>query len=235
MDDWITLRNRTYDPGEAWDVFQEWQRDERNSQFEETFLKSVLPVFGQVLRSRFRTLQSADRDDICSIVSLKLLRKTKKHRAKFLSTGGPEAFTALLVVTIRNLVYDYLRCAGKELEVPPEMLYRRPQLSVPKAVELKLIMDELPEEITAFALSRDRFGFGQRPILAVAKLLVVGKDVPLDMLRNWLGVDEPERCVAFVTLMARWFLHKYRDKFAPVLDGELVEEVASVDQNCHIV
>lgn len=235
MEDWTTLRNRAYDPDEAWDAFQQWIKDTRNSQSVESFLKAVVPVFGQVLRSRFRSMQSADRDDVCSIVAMNLSRKVKRNKTKFLACGKPDAFTALMVVTVRNLIYDHLRCSGKDGEVPPELFYRRPQLSVPKAVELKLILAELPDEIAAFALTRDRFGFGERPIRSVVRLLVVGKDVPLDMLRNWLGVDEPERCVAFVTLMARWFLHKYRDKFSPVLDGELAEQVASVDQNCHVL
>jgi len=119
--------------------------------------------------------------------------------------------------------------------IPIELWYRRPQLSVPKAVELKLIMEELPECITEFAVKHDRFGFGARPIRAVARMLVSGKDVPVDLVQNWLGVLQAERCVAFVTLMARWYLHKYRDCFTPVLDGELAEYVVGIDQNCHVL
>jgi len=142
----------------------------------------------------------------------------------------------LMVVMIRNLIYDHIRCSGRDVrDVPPEMFYQRPQLSVPKAVELKIILAELPDQITAFAVARDRFGFGVEPIRIVARLMVVGKDVSTDMLRNWLGVEQPERCVSFVTLMARWYLFKYRSKFAPVLDGELAERVASVDQQCHVL
>lgn len=242
MEDWTTLRNRDYDADAAWTCFQDWTNAKprttqaRLRELECDFLKSVMPLVGSVMRSRFAKMQSADRDDACSEVSMTLLRKVKRHAKRFQETNEPSAFTALMVVTIRNLLYDYLRCNGRDVrDVPPELFYQRPQLSVPKAVELRVILAELPDQIAAFALERDRLGFGKTPILAVARLMVVGKDVPQDMLRNWLGVEHPERCISFVTLMARWYLHRYRERFTPVLDGELAKQVASVDQHCHVL
>jgi len=243
MDTWGALRDEDYDADEAWGQFQKLTvskpaktTQRRTREMESDFLIVIMPLVGKVMRKRFSTMQVADRDDTCSILSLKILKRVQRHSAKIFATGDPSSFTALMFVLIKNLIYDHLRCSGRDVrDVPPELFYVRPQLSVPKTVELNIILAELPEQITAFAVSRDRFGFGPKPIRTVARMMVVGKDVPIDMLRNWLNVEHPERCVAFVTLMARWFLHKYRDKFAPVLDGELAEQVASIDQRCHIL
>lgn len=236
MDDWTSLRKKAYDEDAAWDAFRSWINRVRCPERQEAFLKAMLPLIGFVIRTRFAKLQSADRDDVCSVVSFELLKKVRRSRKKFKETGDASAFTAYSVTTIRRLVIDYFRRYSKTPdEFPVEMFYRRPQLSVSKSVDLKMILAELPDRITAFALQRDRFAFGEVPIKAVAKLLVIGKDIPADMLRNWFGVENPERCIAFVTLIARWYLHKYRDKFSPVLDGELAEYVASVDQQCHVI
>ena len=98
-----------------------------------------------------------------------------------------------------------------------------------------MMIESLPERLTEFALKRDRLKFGKRPIRACMRMMVSGKKPPEDLMRNWLSVDRPERCIAFCTLMARFFLWKFRDKFAPVLDGELASRVASVDQYCHVL
>ena len=243
MEDWSTLRNRDFDSDEAWRQFQGLTvvrpvktTQRRIREMESDFLIVMMPLVGDVMRSRFSNMQAADRDDTCSVVSIKMLKRVHRHSAKIYKTGDSSSFTALMVVMIRNLIYDHIRCSGRDVrDVPPELFYQRPQLSVPKAVELKIILAELPDQITAFAVARDRIGFGPKPIRTVARMMVAGKDVPQDMLRNWLEVEQPERCIAFVTLMARWYLYKYRDKFAPVLDGELVEQVASVDQHCHVL
>lgn len=238
MDDWESLRTTNYDEDVAWQAFLRWvdakrlTREQRRK-LEGDFLVVVTPLIGCVLRSRFRGLQPADCDDICSSISLLLLRKVRRNHEAFRRLVS---FTAVMSVTIRNLILDYLRRADREnRDFSPEMFERRPCLSVPKAVDVRLILDELPEHIAAFALERDRLGFGHRAILVVARMMVAGKDVPEDMLRNWLAVEHPERCIAFVTLMARRFLFEYRDKFTPVLEGELIERVASVDSRCHIL
>lgn len=242
MDDWAKLRTAPLDEQAAWDAFKEWTTaSPRTPQWRvrelggELFLRLV-PLIGRVLRLRFRKLQSADRDDVCSILSMKLLDKIWKYQVRFRNCETPPQFAALTAVTVRNLVYDHIRSENRKVkEIDAELVYNRPQVSVPKAVELKMAVEDLPVQLTEFALRRDRFAFGKRPIMVVMRLMVAGKRVSEDMLRNWLSVARPERCIAFCTLMARWYLHRFRDKFSPILDGELAARVVGVDQLCHVL
>lgn len=244
MDDWPTLMRKRYSPESAWEAFCAWDTATgpktrvpkyRQRELQNELLVSVVPLIGALFRKRFSSFQLADQEDACTEVSWRLIRRFDRHRRKFRMTGEPPAFTALLTVTLRNLFTDWFRCNFKERELPADFLYRKPVLSVPKAVDVKLLLEELPDNITNFALERDRFGFGVVPIRAVVRLLVAGKDIPHDMLRNWLQVENPERCVAFCALMTRWWLYKYRDKFEPVLEFDLRDRVFAVDQNCHIL
>lgn len=240
MEAWGQLRKKSYDQEGAWQRFLSWVKPSRLSKsrarkLEGEFLVAVVPLMGAVMRTRFRNLQAADRDDICSIVGVRVLEKISRNRATFLEADNAESFTALMTVTLRNLILDYLRQTGREeREFPPEMLYRRPSLSVPKSVDVRLILEELPEHITNFALRRDRFGFGRQAIHFVATQMLAGGKAPEDTLRNWAGVRKPERCISFVTLMARHFLYKYRDKFSPVLEGESSERLDNADMSYHL-
>lgn len=241
MEAWYELRKREYDGEQAQQAFLEWVEAKRPSrardrQLREAFLLTTVPLMGTVMRVRFRSLQSADRDDVCSVVAMRLLEKIDRNRATFREPENAESFSALLSVTIRNLIFDYLRQVEREdREFPPEMLYRRPVLSIPKAVELQLITENLSDHITAFALQRDRFGFGRRAIHFVVCQTLEGEKPPKDTLRNWIGVDNPERCISFCVLMARFFLYKYRDKVYPVLEGELAEQLDFADMKCHVL
>jgi len=242
MDDWQKLRGRDYNSESAFAAFQDLVSANSRltkrqlGELESRFLREVIPLAGSVIRVRFRRMQTADRDDCCSELAIRLLPKVRRNKDSFLKAADENAFTKLMAVAIKNLILDHVKLtANKEREVPRELFYIRPQLSVPKEVELRLIMEELPLQITMFAVKRDRFGFGRDSILLTVKMMLSGKMVSEDMLRNWMGVQEPGRCIAFVTLMSRWFLYKYREKFAPVLDGELAERVFAVDQLCHVL
>lgn len=242
MDDWAKLRTAPLDEPAAWNAFRAWTEapprtpQKRLRELGAELYLLLVPLIGRVLRLRFRKLQSADRDDVCSILAIKLPEKIWKYQSRFRQCETPPQFAALTAVTVRNLVYDHIRSeTRKNKDIDPELVYIRPQVSVPKEVDLKMAVQELPIALTEFALKRDRLQFGKRPILAVMRLMVAGKRVSDDMLRNWLGVGRPERCIAFCTLMARWYLWKFRDKFSPILDGELADRIVGVDQLAHVL
>lgn len=240
MDDWNTLCDAPYDENHCWSVFLAWTESRRRtsewSDLQEAFLKASMPLFGSQFRGRFQKLQSADREDVCSIISIRFLDKVWRHREKLLEKQRTSGFTAYLMTIVRNHIFDYFR---KDVEPEQtfdlELFYRRPQVTIPKQVELHLTLDELPERIAEFAVKRDRFSFGKKVILFVSRCLVSGKRIHPDTLRSWWDVDNPEVCISFVTLMGRWYLHKFKDKFYPILDGEVVEHLVGVDQNCHVL
>ena len=248
MDDWVSLRGKAYDEEAGWAAFLAWvNAPERTSkarrrELESDFIVAMMPLIGRVMRLRFRRMQTADRDDVCSQVAITMPLKVWKFRKRFAGLEDASAFTGMMTVSVRNLIYDQVRAMNRYEDrqdaiagAGQGLIHVRPVVSIPKAVDMKMALDELPECITLFALSRDRFSFGRNPINAVVRLLIVGKSVPEDMLRNWLGVNRPERCIAFCTLMSRLYLHTHRERYAPIMEGELVDRMNSVDQFCHVL
>lgn len=238
MDDWKSLRDANYDAGRAWTSFRRWARinqsvDQKREEAN-NLVVAIIPLMGSIFRSSFPTIQEADRDDMCSEVSVQLLRRMEKRRQKFVDTKVPGAFTALCVCTLRHMIIDTFRRV-KPAEVYGELIYQKPYVTVPKAVEMKMVLDELPERITKYAVKRDRFNFGHKIILACVKCMLAGRRLSGEMVRNWMGVLHADRCVAFVTLMARAFLHKYRSKFWDLLDSELAKRVIALDSNFHVL
>jgi hypothetical protein len=174
-------------------------------------------------RPRFSWINEHDRDDMASDVLMKTVKKCLGY--------GPEkvlgmihiTFTAMCRTMLSREIIDYLRAHRKPVPhyFDPRSYKKQWQLSVPKAVDVKMIMDELPKQLLGHIMRHNRFAFSKSAIRAVLSYLLSDTIVPHEMLETWFGVKQPAQLISFVVLMSRWFLWKYRDKFGNVLDGRI--------------
>ena len=173
-------------------------------------------------------------DDCCSEVAFKLLQTLERYRDLVSAFESALDFQRYMKTMVYRKIIDWLRVnAAKDKSIGLE--YCTPtQVPVPRQVDLKMAMEELPQRIAEFVISRDRFCFGERSIRLVCKLLVLGKPVPVAMLKNWFDVPNAERCLPFCVLMSRLYLYKFRDEFADILDPESGYQVRELGSQVHI-
>jgi DNA-directed RNA polymerase specialized sigma24 family protein len=192
-------------------------------------LDAIVPLIHWVIDDGFGWIKDSDREDIISEVLLRMSGRLDYY------AGRPRSvFSSMMWITVRRMVIDYLRShdlrdiADSIPRAKAAEITLKSQSSVPRQVDAKLILEDLPNQVASFALSRDRFGFGARVLAVVVSLMIKGDKVPESLLSNWYHVANPKVCISFVRLMCRWFMYQYRYKFHDLVNErshEVIDEV----------
>lgn len=226
--DWDNLRYANHSKDKLYQASQKFYSDPSEENLTEV-LDCLVTLVHWVIDDSFWWIKDCDRDDVVSEVVYKLYKELDYY-----ANWEKRTFSALLWTSVKRLIIDYLRAHCKpgieQIVVDPLQVTRKVQAPVPKQVDAKLILEDLPRQIASYALARDRFGFGGRVLLIVVELLVKGKKVPEPMLNNWYHVSNPRLCINFVKLMIRAFLHTYRNKFADLIDEKSTQMIDEVGQ-----
>ncbi len=224
--DWTVLRRTSHSSGKLYFAHRRYMIEPSDENLGD-FLDTLVPLVHWVIDEGFMWMKDQDRDNIISEVLLKVSGKMS-----YFDNREKKVFQSLLWVTIRRTVIDYLRANDildeGDLLVDPHQVPLKTQAPIPKQVDAKLILEDLPGQVASFALSRDRFGFGARVLKVVTYLMICGDPIPECMLKNWYGIKNPRLCISFVYLMCRLFVHVYRYKFEAMIDErswKMIDEI----------
>lgn len=226
--DWTALRHIPHSKGSLYLAHKRYMIDPIEENLT-TFMDCLVPLVHWVIDDGFGWLRNQERDGILSDVLWRVYGKMD-----YFSGRNRQVFSSLMWITVRRMIIDYLR-ANPDIHMGTELARHDPKMyrlvapaPVPKQVDAKLIIEELPDQVSSFVLARDRFGFGARAIRAVVHLLIQDEKVPDSMLIHWYGIQNPKMCKSFVSLCIRWFLYEYKQKFMDLMDvrsNEMVDEI----------
>lgn len=170
-----------------------------SQQAAERFVRSALPLLKKLLPDSVRRMPDDLRDDLVSHTAVKLLQVLPR-----LAAMQNRNVCGYVGFVVRNAAMDFFR---------REQLWRgRVSRATSERRESSnhggfqsVENDDLMESITAFAAARDG-QWGRRTIGIVVRLLARDEPVPVEMLKNWMGVSDPGRLMAFVQESAIKFL-----------------------------
>lgn len=232
MGDWQSLLSPTYNSELAYQDFLAWYHDRTPDKLCKT-IESLTPLLSIVVSHQCPWVTGDELDDVCSEVMMAAAKKLQKSPDYFFErmNSAPVYSKCWRTTLVRTLI-DYFRRHDKDkgVEFDGKMVHLPSQVAVEVQVDVQLLLEELPQLVTEFALGRDRFGFGKVPILAVVTFLLLNRRTPPEMLRNWYGIKNPDQCISFVVLMCRCYLYERRESLGALLDissRQMIDEAGS--------
>ena len=196
-------------------LLHEAHRRYTNGRSEEDLRELIIQLsrfINWVINTKFSWIADWDREDVIIEILWRVIDKVDSFKDRHKSV-----FTSMLWKTVYHMIIDCLRMdpliTGEKEKVDEVMWWslRGMQNSVVNQVHVSMFLQELPDRLTQFVLSKDRFGFGKLAIGTVIRMLLQDMPVPSTMLKNWFHIRLPRLCIRFVALVVRWYFEEHKD------------------------